>query len=77
MCSSDLGGQRRIPAQWNSGGINCADREKDEGGNTENRRDDRDEVGVDLEAAEKAADKMALQHPGDDEPRGKKTDERD
>ncbi len=53
-------GQRRIPGQRNAGGIDRADRKKDQCCKTENRRNDRDEIVVDLEAAEETPDAAAL-----------------
>ena len=42
---------------------------------TQDRRDDRDEICVDLEPAEKTPNDLALQKPGNDQSGGEKSDE--
>src|SRR5262249_3008320 len=69
--------KRRRPGQRNSRSIHCGDGEKDNRRQTQNRRDDGDETCVDLEPAEKTANDLALQKPGDDQSGGEKPDEGD
>ena len=64
--------KRRGPSQRNARSIDRGDREKDERRHTQDRRDDRDEVCVDLEAAEKTPNDLALQKPGNDQSGGEK-----
>src|SRR6266550_1592231 len=67
----------RGPSQRNSRSINRGDSEKDNGGQTQDRRDDRDEVCVDLESAEETPNDLALQKSGNDHSGGEKSDEGD
>ena len=59
----------RGPKQGNAGGVDGVDGEKDERGKAEDRGDDRDEIGVELEAGEETPDRFALKGPGDEEAR--------
>ena len=67
--------KRRGPGQRNSRSIHRRDSEKDNRRQTQDRRDDRDEVCVDLEPAEKTPNDLALQKPGNDQSGGEKPDE--
>src|SRR5262249_31827678 len=69
--------ERRAPSQRNSCSIRCSDGEKDNGRQTQDRCDDRDEVCVDPEPTEKTLNDLALQKPGNDQSGGKKPDEGD
>jgi len=69
--------KRRRPDQRNSRSIHCSDGEKDNRRQTQDRRDDRYEICVDLESAEKTPNDLALQKPGDDQSGGEKPDEAD
>ena len=67
----------RGPSQRNSRSIDCSNCKKDNHRQTQDRRDDRNEVRVDLESAEKTADDLALQKPADDDSGGEERDEGD
>ena len=54
------GRKSRVPGQWNSSGVNRTDRKKDDRRQTQDGRDDRDKICVDLETAKKTANDMAL-----------------
>ena len=65
------------PSQGNSRSIHCIDSEKDNHRQTQDRRDDRNEVRVDLESAEKTPDDLTLQKPANDHSGGEERDEGD
>ena len=67
--------KRRGPSQRNSRSIHRRDSEKDNRRQTQDRREDRDEVCVDLEPAEKTPNGLALQKPRNDQSSGEKPDE--
>jgi hypothetical protein len=67
----------RGPGQRNSRSIHCSDSEKDNRRQTEDCRDDRDEICVDLEPAEKTPNDLALQKPGNNHSGGEKPDKGD
>jgi hypothetical protein len=69
--------KRRRPGQGNSRSIHRGDSEKDDRRQTQNRRDDRYEICVDLEPAEKTPNDLALQKPGNDYSGSEKPDEGD
>ncbi len=66
---------RRGPEQRNARGVDGVDGEKNERGNAQDRGDDRDEIRVEFEAGEKAADHLALESPGDEEPKSEEPGE--
>ena len=67
---------RRRPCEGNPERVDCADGKKDDGDGAEDRRDDRDEIAVELEPAEQPPNERALNDPGDDEPENEKPNER-
>ena len=69
--------QGLTPRQWNSSGVDCADSEKDQRGQAQNCCDNRDEIGVDFEPGEKAADSCALQCAGHEQTGAEKRYKRD
>src|ERR1700736_3554476 len=69
--------QWRTPLQRNAGRIDRRDREKYEGDQTQDRRNDRDEFIVDLEAGEDTPHDFALQCPGHQHAEREPGDKRD
>ena len=69
--------QRRIPGQRHPGRVDRVHGEKRDGGETQNRCQNRDQVGVDLEPAEETPDGFALQRPRADDADRKPNDEGD
>jgi hypothetical protein len=63
--------------KWNPGGIDCANKEKDERGQAQDRGENRDEILIDLEPAKESPDDIALQQMGEGETAAEQNHERD
>lgn len=64
-------------SQRNSRTIHGGDSEQDDRRQAQDRRDNRDEICVDFEPAEKPLNDLILQNPGDDQSGGEKSDKAD
>jgi len=71
------GRQRRVPGKWYARGVDSIHGKKRDRGQTQDRGQDRNQVGVDLEPAEEAPDDVALQCAGREQADGKPNYERD
>ena len=69
-------GHRCIPGKRNTGGIDSTDEEKDCRGQTQDRCQNCNQVLIDLEPAQKAPDKIALQNSGKYDPDGRQCHKR-
>src|SRR5437660_11848316 len=69
-------GQRLIPRQRNTRSVDGGDREKDEGGESENRRDNRGKIFPELESGKQAPELFALKNLGERQSNSEKDSER-
>src|SRR5581483_11358481 len=65
-----------VPGQWNSRGVNRINRKKDERCQTQDGRNDRNKISVDLVSAKNTANELALQRSCDDKAGRKNRGER-